>query len=464
MTTTITTHTPAIAQVEHIDPTQVVLEENIRQQAVVLDDEFLDSVRSNGVVTPVSGRRADDGTVYIRYGQRRVLAAREVGLTTIPVYMNATDATVAERVVGQLVENERRAEMTETERVDAYRVLELEGLSVAKIAKATGTRKDRVQASVTVAASEVARAALDEVVSLDMALALVEFEDDPEACSTILQYNDDELPWVTQKLRNERIISAAWEHTAEELREAGFTVMERNDYDYTNLHQLTDARPEEEDRPGLDADQHTGCPGNAIIISVSVRDGEPSTDQRAVCIRPELHHSRWGHRNAKVDVSSLPEEEQEAAREQRRAERRRLIENNKNWDAATKVRIDWLVEFLTRKQLPKDAGEFLAITLTRHASDVNNYIGGAQTLLNIEGYSDSKRLAAHVENDPRTAGHVNLAIAFAIRENRTSRESWRTPNETDKAYLLQLEAWGYHLAPVERIAAGYPEPDTAEVA
>jgi hypothetical protein len=34
---------------------------------------------------------------------------------------------------------------------------------------------------------------------------------------------------------------------------------------------------------------------------------------------------------------------------------------------------------------------------------------------------------------------------------------WRRPTNVVAGYLSQLEAWGYKLSPVERIAARYPE-------
>lgn len=448
-----------LATLEHLDPNTVVIEANIRNQHVILDEEFLESVRANGIMTPVSGRRGDDGTVHVRYGQRRVLAAREVGLPTIPVYLNATDGTEADRIVGQLVENERRAEMTDVERVDAYRMLELEGLTVAKIAKATGTRKDVVHASVTIAASDIARGALlEDAVSLDMAIALVEFDDDPDACAELMRYSDDDLPWVIQRLRNARIYDAAWERAAEELRTAGLTVMERNDHDYTSLYGLTDAAADADERPSIDAEQHTGCPGHRVLIRVAVTGGEAAVAQTAVCVRPDQHHRLHGGRTGKVDISSLPDEEQEAAREQQRAERRRLIQFNKDWDASVDVRREWLTTLVGRKTLPKDAPVFVATTLAQYSYDAP--VGPSEftgTLVGLTGFEMKKQIAALIADKPGKAGHVSLALALAAREEHTSRDSWRYPRDIDTTYLLQLEAWGYHLSPVERLAAGYPE-------
>ena len=454
---TITTTTQP--QVEHIDPQTLVLEENVRHHRVELDEGFLDSIRASGVLTPVSGRRADDGTVYVRYGQRRVLAAREVGLGTIPVYMNAAEGTVTDRIVSQYVENERRAEMTDADRIDALRLLELDGMSAAKIAKATGTKKDTVAASLKIAASETARAAIATDVSFDVALALVEFEGDTEACEAILDALEGDLAWITQRLRDDRARTRIWEAAAAEEAEKGYPVIERDSHDYEGLYGLTDAPADAETRPELDPEEHTGCPGHAVRIHVQ-SIAEELVMVTAVCTRPDLHQPRWSRNSGKVDISTLPEEEQEAARERARAERRRLIENNKSWDAAETVRRGWLVTLLSRKTLPKDAAAFVAVTLARHSYEASPSPSAfTGELLGITGYEVARQIAELVESQPAKASHANLAIALAAREEHTSRESWRTPNATDTAYLLRLEAWGHHLSPVERTAAGYPEAD-----
>lgn len=101
-------------------PALIQLETNIRTEAA-LDAGFLAAIRANGVLTPVLGHRNDDGTVTVRAGQRRVLAAREVGLETVPVYLVPVDAEGVEdkRIIHQLVENEHRDSMTNTGRLAA---------------------------------------------------------------------------------------------------------------------------------------------------------------------------------------------------------------------------------------------------------------------------------------------------------------------------------------------------------
>jgi len=74
---------------------------NVRD-VVTLDKEFLASVAEHGVLTPITAVRRGD-TVEVTDGQRRTLAARQVGLRTVPVYLREvnTDETAlaVERVV-----------------------------------------------------------------------------------------------------------------------------------------------------------------------------------------------------------------------------------------------------------------------------------------------------------------------------------------------------------------------------
>jgi ParB-like nuclease domain len=69
---------------EHLDPNAVLIA-NVRDDAN-LDAQFIASVREHTVLQPITAIRTEDG-LYVRDGQRRVLAAREVGLPTIPVYL-----------------------------------------------------------------------------------------------------------------------------------------------------------------------------------------------------------------------------------------------------------------------------------------------------------------------------------------------------------------------------------------
>ena len=115
---------PTDVDLVHVAAADVVIEDNVRT-AADLDPAFLASVKRHGVLLPTIGYRNADGAVVVRDGQMRVLAAREAG-TTVPVFVTERGDSTAARIAEQLVANERRTGLTDADRLQAYRQLELE--------------------------------------------------------------------------------------------------------------------------------------------------------------------------------------------------------------------------------------------------------------------------------------------------------------------------------------------------
>ncbi|MBD8104744.1 ParB/RepB/Spo0J family partition protein [Plantibacter sp. CFBP 8775] len=459
MNTTITAPAATTSvTVELIDPATAVLDENIRTNPT-LSNEFLAQIRTEGVRVPVLARRGDDGTIYVWDGQRRLLAAREAGLSGILAIFGTSDASKVARITDQLT-SFNRDDMSNTDRVAAFEQLALEGISVARIAKTTGTSKATVNAALTVSASATAKGALEShPITLDVAMRLAEFDGNDDAAARILEAveNGYNLDHIVQRIRDDIAINAIRDRITAEHTQQGIRAFSSNDYgQYTTLTQLTDAPADAEHRPVISIEEHTSCPGHALAIAVH---GLKDSDIRiyGVCTEPQHHHNRWGgNTQSKVKLSELPDDEAEA----RRAERRTLIANNKAWDSAETTRRTWLSEFINRKTLPKDADTFAALTFTQHAFLVSS--DNRSIADEITGVSYPYGLQKLVEATPTKAAHVTLAVAISAREHHTSRDSWRTTNAADIDYLLQLERWGYTLSPVERIAAGYIETVTPE--
>ena len=174
---------------EHIDPNTLIVDTNVRDDAA-LDAEFIASIKEHGVLVPVVAVRGEDGQVLVRYGQRRTLAAREAGLSVVPVYVrtpNAGDekAQLVERVAEQIVENDQRRELTNVQRAKGIQQMLDAGVSVTKVAKALSVKKDIVKAAGTAGGSQTAMEALaTDQLSLTEAAALAEFDDMPGALST----------------------------------------------------------------------------------------------------------------------------------------------------------------------------------------------------------------------------------------------------------------------------------------
>ncbi|KQO64216.1 ParB/RepB/Spo0J family partition protein [Curtobacterium sp. Leaf261] len=445
----------------------VSIEHNVRT-AADLDPAFLASVKRHGVLLPTIGYRDTTGRIVVRDGQMRVLAAIEAGCD-VPVFVTARDDSMAKRIAEQLVANERRTALTDGDRLAAYRQLEIEGLSVTAIAKETGTKRDTVKQTLTVAKSDAATAAVTSgQASFTQALLVAEFDGDAEAVTELTEciaegYDDDELTHTAARLRQDRERNEARAAVLANLVAEGKWVPGEDD-DYESLDRLTDADDDVtgyDERTPLDAEQHTECAGAAWTVT---QWGIPEPVQ--VCTAPDAHHPRYLGYRATSPVADVPEaeksdEDRAAEAGERKNARRVLVANNKAWDAADEVRREWVAGLLQRKTAPKDAARFLALALTRHST--TRYASGPVTARGLLGI-DSNRweveaLATWVEEHPTKGLHLSLAVVIAGFENTANREWWRTPDTHSIGYLDQLARWGYPLSRVEQLAAGAQPTD-----
>lgn len=180
------TTTTAVAQTGEFvaaDPHTLVIDTNVRT-APTLDKKFAASVATRGVLLPVLATRDDDGTLRVRDGQLRTLAAQAANLATIPVYVissaAADDAAEVERITDQLATNEQRTDLTDRHRAAAYQELFDLGLSATKIAKATHTSKKQVDVALTTASSAVAMEAVEQSLTLEQGAILAAYDVDAD--------------------------------------------------------------------------------------------------------------------------------------------------------------------------------------------------------------------------------------------------------------------------------------------
>jgi ParB family chromosome partitioning protein len=459
-TQTNTTDT-AVAGVElvTIPATDAVIENNVRT-AADLDPAFLASVKRHGVLLPGLGYRDAEGRVVVRDGQMRVLAAREAG-TTMPVFVTARGDNDATRIAEQLVANERRTALSDGDRLNAYRQLELAGLSVAGIARETGTDKEQVKATLTVAKSEAATAAvIDRQVSFDAALLLAEFDGDEDATAELNEYiregYDDELQFVAQQHRNRKIAEAEAVKVADQHREQGITVLDDDATGWKYLDTLSD-EPVSEDDPramlaAIEPDAHTACQGHAVLV----RPLGDSAVVTAVCTTPEQHTARHPYDRPAAELT--PEEEAERAAEAAAAAARRERDNRlaDEWTAARAVRRTWLAGLVGSKALPKDAARWTAAALLTSMPD---YYGSRVTAADLLGIPDDADAAEWARKRPGKAGHVAFAFALAEVETIIGRYGWSMAHTAAVPYLNQLVAWGYTLSHVEQIVTGEASAD-----
>jgi ParB family chromosome partitioning protein len=449
--------TATLGTIEHIDPAQIGVETNIRT-TVKLDSGFVASIREHGVITPVGCRRSEDGTVTVRIGQRRVLAAREVGLATIPAYIVEGDDSTVERLLEQFVENEQRAALTEPERAAFFQQLAFEGLTVPQIAKRTSVPKKVVEAGISVAESEFAqKVATKHEVTLDQAAAIIEFEGDKDAVKRLVQYAEDSPEQFAHEVQRQRDERERREEVAAEQAnfvEQGYTILQEaphyDDNDTARLSDLTtkdgtDLTVEHLVGVGKDRQAYVVWGWNGLTTTVYVHDFK----------------SYGFKKRTNTGNGSMTDEQ--------KAERKTLIANNKAWDSAEAARREWLTAFLTRKTLPKDAGQFVAVALTAHRTTVAGGLSKgnrlAATLLGLEA-QDSEWGASPIDpiaaSHPVRAGHVALAVVLGAVEDSTGRHTWRNPSRDAVTYFEQIAAWGYPLSDVEQIVTGDPSESTTD--
>lgn len=248
----IASEPPVLGTIEHVDPHTLILDSNVRDDAA-LDTQFVASVKEHGVLQPIAAVRDSDGHLQVRGGQRRTLAAREVGLSTVPVYICAASggddekAQLVERISEQIVENYRRAQLTDVQRTRDIQQMIDAGVSITRVAKKLSVSKDTVKAASAAAKSDVAMQGVAEgQLSLHEAAVITEFEDMPGAISRLMQRAGTRgFEHVVAQLRQERVAREAEAKAARTYVERGFTWLEQlpehSDPDCIALHHLLTA-------------------------------------------------------------------------------------------------------------------------------------------------------------------------------------------------------------------------------
>jgi ParB family chromosome partitioning protein len=454
MTTNSAPVTTQQGTVEHIDPKVIVVEANVRTEAK-LDTEFLASIKQNGVLTPILARRDQQGNVIVRAGQRRTLAARQVGLATMPAYIVEADEKTVDRIVQQMAENEHREAVTDADRVAAYQQLAFEGLTPTVIAKRLGTKAATVKAGIAVAENRTAASAIvSHSLTLDQAATLIEFEGDDDTVASLIEEagkNPGGFAHAAQRARDERKRAAVIAEAAADATARGYAILDRQPSswqveDHTSIHDLNTAEGERVTVEHIEAVE-----GRAVYIDTTWEG----------TVRVSYYLPTNGFKAAGFKKSSGSGSNSGPMTDEEKAERKTLIANNKAWISAEVVRRDWLSTFLSRKTLPKDAAQFIAQGLTVHGLNVGSAARDgnalAHMLMGLErgGFYDRDKLSGIVEATPSKAQHVTLAVVLGGIEASTSKVTWRNPGQRDALYFSQLAAWGYDLSEVEQIVVDH---------
>lgn len=440
-----------------LDPRTLLVETNVRAEAN-LTPRFLKSIRDNGVLSPILVQRTEQG-LRVRAGQRRTLAAVEVGLAAIPAMIVQGDEDQVRRLREQMAENDDRQGLRHADRVAAFEQMSLLGVSAVDIANTTGHSTSDVKAALTVAKTKKAKAVQAKYdLTLDQAAVLAEFENDAEAVKAMTEVaikNPDQFAHVAQQRRDDRDAAARMAEAVKALADAGIKQVTnwntevKDNKAAQELQQLQSGEGKT-----LTPEAHAICPQRAAYIGTSY-NGDIYT--RHVC----LDYKAVGHKLNRVNANDTRTEQEKQAASAERAE---VVTNNKAWKSAETVRREWLVQFAKRKTTPKDAANFLAGSLAADTLSIEKASLGAHGLacewLGLKttgGWGSRQALSDLISKaTPARALHIALVLALAAIEERTGLHTWRRPGHESR-YLRALEAWGYNLSDVEEIARGPQE-------
>jgi ParB family chromosome partitioning protein len=454
--TNTATITSATGTVEHVDPATITIETNVRpgETMAPLTKEFIASIREHGVMEPVIGYRDEQGNVVVRAGQRRTLAAREAGRPTIPVYFGAAPTDEAARIVEQLIENDQREDLTESQRAAAWQQLAFEGLSAATIAKRVGRKAAEVKTGLRVAENAHAAATVEQhTITLDQAAVLIEFEGHPEAHAELVQVAETDpihFDHAVQQVRDKIARAEAAAALTAELTEAGWTIRDREPMygseEAKNLVRIDNMINAEGERIGR-ADVED-VEGREAVVRATY--GGP---QASLFIAKKIAKERK-YRDAYAAAPAGPLSDEEKAR------RKMARENRAAWKSATAVRQQWLTAKIAGKTLPKDAINLVAEALTGNRWTMHRSLergnATAATLVGIENVEASSYYGPNAfdgwaQDHPTKPLHAALAVVLGSYEEGMHENTWDNGDSASAAYLTRLASWGYGLSDIEQM-------------
>ena len=186
------------------------IEKNPYQPRVsVIDglDELVNSIKEHGLISPLIVTILPGGKYRLIAGERRLSAAREAGLTTVPVIVK--EAAGGKLLEMAIIENIQRKDLNPIEEGNAYKQLQNEfGLNVLAMAKKLGIEDLTISRRLAlVTLPEFAQIALiAEQISMHHAELLLPLLDEPESMRVALnltiknQLSTKQLKGIVEKL------------------------------------------------------------------------------------------------------------------------------------------------------------------------------------------------------------------------------------------------------------------------
>jgi ParB family chromosome partitioning protein len=107
-------------------------------------EDLAASIRANTLLQPITVRPKDERGYMIRYGARRFRAAHLAGLERVAAIITTSDASEADILAAQVIENDQREGLNTEEMALAVARLQGLGLNQAQISEKLGRPKDQI--------------------------------------------------------------------------------------------------------------------------------------------------------------------------------------------------------------------------------------------------------------------------------------------------------------------------------
>lgn len=414
----MTTTPPALAELrlEQINPTNLTVRDQAREDATP-DDELIASIRTHGIIQPPVVEVTGDDEWVIVTGHRRVGAAIAAGLTEITVIVRPALAgdEGALTLEQQIVENERRKQLTAKDLANGYQRLTLFGLRPEDIAAQLGETPARIRAGLRIHKSErtAELVAAEPTIDFERAALIADFDEHPklqqkliETATEAPQNFDRDL----QNARTQREVDARVAKLKEQLDADDVVLAGVATYD-EYYWRGKDGKGKSLDKLNIRPEDHIECPGHAAVIhkaqSYYLKD-DPSDWLMYVCTSWE---GRNGHELAPAAGSTLTPEEQ-AERDERDRARAAAAEEWKAKQelitANTTARQTWIHQHLTTGRLRP-----------------------------VVAHYDLQALALAASTEAGAEPPVHVALTLITGEPH--RRNWQTSDNEDHLVLLATD-------------------------
>src|ERR1022692_2193132 len=188
-----------------------------------------ESIRTIGLVQPITVRQRDAGGYELVAGQRRLAAARLAGLSTLPAVVRGTADVESRRAMA--VENLNRKDLEPLEAAAAYQDLLDLGIGNDEVAALAGTSAQQVSAHTSLLSlpKKVRRELAGGAIDYPTALLLTQLADTPERLTRALHNARDgwSLTSAVQHELHARELERKTESSRAELEKRGVPIIER---------------------------------------------------------------------------------------------------------------------------------------------------------------------------------------------------------------------------------------------